>query len=112
MGVNVEQAVSGLREAGADALGSNCGNGLENMVEVARAFRACSDMPLAIQSNAGVPVAGSGPLVYPETPQFMAARSADLLAAGVSIIGGCCGTTPAHTRALRAMIDAAGDQRM
>ncbi|MHC4210850.1 MAG: homocysteine S-methyltransferase family protein [Planctomycetota bacterium] len=112
MGVNVEQAALGLREAGADALGSNCGNGIENMIEVARAFRACSDMPLAIQSNAGVPVAGSGALVYPETPRFMADRAVDLLAAGVTIIGGCCGTTPAHTKALRAMIDAAGDQRM
>jgi 5-methyltetrahydrofolate--homocysteine methyltransferase len=112
MGVSVEQAALGLREAGADALGSNCGNGIENMIEVARAFRACSDMPLAIQSNAGVPETAGGAPVYPETPEFMAARSRDLLAAGVSIVGGCCGTTPAHTKALRAMIDTAGDQRM
>jgi 5-methyltetrahydrofolate--homocysteine methyltransferase len=106
MGVSVEQAASGLREAGADAIGSNCGNGIERMVEIARAFRGCSEMPLAIQSNAGVPDASSGAAVYPETPQFMATHAANLPAAGVSIIGGCCGTTPDHTKALRAVIDA------
>jgi 5-methyltetrahydrofolate--homocysteine methyltransferase len=106
MGVSVDRAARGLREAGADAIGSNCGNGLEKMIEVARAFRECSDMPLAIQSNAGVPVIRGGAAVYAETPEFMAARTAELLAAGVSIIGGCCGTTPAHTKALRAVIDA------
>ena len=106
MGVSVEQAVSGLREAGADAIGSNCGNGIEKMVEIAAAFRGCSKMPLVIQSNAGLPVADGGAVVYPETPEFMAARSKDLLAAGVSLIGGCCGTTPQHTRAMRAVIEA------
>jgi 5-methyltetrahydrofolate--homocysteine methyltransferase len=106
MGVSVEQAARGLREAGADAIGSNCGNGIDKMVEIAAAFRGCSEMPLVIQSNAGLPVADGGSIVYPETPEFMAGRSTDLLAAGVSIIGGCCGTTPAHTKALRAVIDA------
>ncbi|MHC4427487.1 MAG: homocysteine S-methyltransferase family protein [Planctomycetota bacterium] len=106
MGVSVEKAASGLREAGADAIGSNCGNGIDTMVEIAAAFRECSEMPLIIQSNAGLPVADGGAVVYPETPEFMAARCADLLSAGVSIIGGCCGTTPEHTRALRAVIDA------
>jgi 5-methyltetrahydrofolate--homocysteine methyltransferase len=107
MGVSVDQAARALGEAGADAIGSNCGNGIDNMIEVARAFRGCSDMPLAIQSNAGVPDTSSGAAVYTETPEFMARRAVELLAAGVSIIGGCCGTTPAHTKALRAMIDAA-----
>jgi 5-methyltetrahydrofolate--homocysteine methyltransferase len=106
MGVSVEQAARGLREAGADAIGSNCGNGIDRMVEIAVAFRECSEMPLVIQSNAGLPIADGGAVVYPETPQFMAARGEDLLAAGVSIIGGCCGTTPEHTRAMRKVLDA------
>jgi 5-methyltetrahydrofolate--homocysteine methyltransferase len=106
MAVSVEQAASGLREAGADAIGSNCGNGIDKMVEIAAAFRACSRMPLVIQSNAGLPVADGDAVVYPETPEFMAARGKGLLAAGVSLIGGCCGTTPQHTRAFRAVIDA------
>ncbi|MHC4220095.1 MAG: homocysteine S-methyltransferase family protein [Planctomycetota bacterium] len=108
MGVSVEQAAAGLSEAGADVIGSNCGNGIEAMVEIARAFREHTDLPLAIQSNAGLPDTSSGTTVYPETPQFMATRFPDLLAAGVSIIGGCCGTTPAHTRAFRAVIDREG----
>jgi 5-methyltetrahydrofolate--homocysteine methyltransferase len=106
MGVSVEQAATGLRAAGADAVGSNCGNGIEKMVEIARAFRDATDLPLVIQSNAGLPDTSTGTAVYPETPEFMAARIPDLLAAGVSIIGGCCGTTPAHIRAFRAAIDA------
>ncbi|MHC4614317.1 MAG: homocysteine S-methyltransferase family protein [Planctomycetota bacterium] len=106
MGVSVEQAAFGLREAGADAVGSNCGNGIDTMVEIAAAFRECSELPLIIQSNAGLPVADGGAVVYPETPEFMAARCADLLSAGVTLIGGCCGTTPDHTRDLRAVIDA------
>jgi 5-methyltetrahydrofolate--homocysteine methyltransferase len=105
MGVTVEQAASGLRKAGADAIGSNCGSGVEAMLEIATAFRRCSDLPLIIQSNAGLPGTDGGAAVYAESPQFMAAKSVDLLAAGVSIIGGCCGTTPDHTGALRAMID-------
>jgi 5-methyltetrahydrofolate--homocysteine methyltransferase len=112
MGFSVRQAADGLREAGADAIGSNCGNGIEAMDEVAREFRACSGMPLAILANAGLPHPGPGRLVYPESPEFTAARAAGLLALGVTIIGGCCGTTPAHTKALRAMIDAAVDQRI
>jgi 5-methyltetrahydrofolate--homocysteine methyltransferase len=87
-------------------MGVSVENGIDKMVEIAAAFRGCSEMPLVIQSNAGLPVADGGSIVYPETPEFMAGRSTDLLAAGVSIIGGCCGTTPAHTKALRAVIDA------
>ena len=112
MGFSVQQIADGLREAGADAIGSNCGNGIEAVDEVARAFRKCSGMPIAIQANAGLPLMRGGTPVYPETPEFTAARAADLLGLGVSIIGGCCGTTPAHTKALRAMFDAAGAQRM
>jgi 5-methyltetrahydrofolate--homocysteine methyltransferase len=105
MGVSVEDAAGGLAAAGADVVGSNCGNGIENMVKIAREFRACTDLPLIIQSNAGLPATVVGELVYPETPEFMAARVKDFLDGGVSIIGGCCGTTPEHIRAIRAAVD-------
>ena len=109
MGVDIEKAAAGLQEAGADVIGSNCGNGIENMIKIARAFRACSDLPLIIQSSAGLPVTKDGQVVYPETPAFMAEKAKELIEAGVAIIGGCCGTTPEHIRAMRMTVDSAGE---
>jgi len=105
MGVTVEHAVVGLLEAGADVVGSNCGNGIEKMIEVAREFRKHTDRPILIQSNAGVPELKQGQVVYRESPDFMANQASALLDIGVSIIGGCCGTTPDHIRSLRATVD-------
>ena len=104
MGVSVAQAIRGLSEAGADILGSNCGNGSAAMVAIAGDFKALTGRPIAIQPNAGLPEPRDGSLVYPETPGFMAEQARGLLAAGVAIIGGCCGTTPAHIRALREVV--------
>jgi len=106
MGITVEQAVKGLEAAGADVVGSNCGNGIENMVSIARECRKFTKLPIIIQSNAGIPELEGDMAVYPETPEFLADRVQDLLGAGVSIIGGCCGTTPAHIRAIRKTVDA------
>ena len=105
MGVSIEQAARGLAEAGADIVGSNCGNGSAVMVEIAREFRARTQLPVAIQPNAGLPTMRGGAVVYPEGPAAMAESARALLAAGVAIIGGCCGTTPEHVRALRAVVD-------
>ncbi|MGD2111583.1 MAG: homocysteine S-methyltransferase family protein [Phycisphaerae bacterium] len=101
MGTTVQQAVDGLTEAGADVIGSNCGNGIEKMVQLAAEFRNCCDRPLIIQSNAGLPETKDGKLVYNESPAFMAENARKLLEVGVSIIGGCCGTTPEHIAAIR-----------
>jgi 5-methyltetrahydrofolate--homocysteine methyltransferase len=105
MGVTVEQAAHGLAEAGADAVGSNCGNGIETMVEVARAFVAATDKPVIIQSNAGLPELIEGQLAYAEDPTFTVQYARALVELGVAVIGGCCGTTPEHIAALRALID-------
>ena len=105
MGVDTATAASGLAEAGADVVGSNCGNGIQKMIEIAKEFRKHSDLPLIIQSNAGLPKLQNGVPVYGETPEFMADRARELIAAGVSIIGGCCGTTPEHIRAIRKVVD-------
>jgi 5-methyltetrahydrofolate--homocysteine methyltransferase len=100
MGVDVPTAVERLTGDGATGVGSNCGNGSETMVEVARAFKRFTDGPVIIQSNAGLPVHQGGRVVYPETPEFMAQRAQQLVDLGVAIVGGCCGTTPAHIRAI------------
>jgi 5-methyltetrahydrofolate--homocysteine methyltransferase len=107
IGVTVPAAAAGLEQAGADAVGSNCGNGVEHMIAIAREFRAASRLPVVIQPNAGLPRAVGGRTVYDETPEFLAEKARELVALGVSIIGGCCGTTPEHIRTLRAMVDAA-----
>ena len=101
MGTSVEQAVRDLTEAGADIIGSNCGNGIENMVKVAGEFRKHSSKPLIIRSNAGNPQLVNGVSVFPESPEFMADHCAGLMKAGVKIIGGCCGTTPEYIAAFR-----------
>jgi len=101
MGVDVPAAVEGLLEAGANLVGSNCGNGIENMISIARECRACTDAPMLIQSNAGLPELVDGEAVYGETPEFMAEGAVELRMLGVQVIGGCCGTTPEHIRAIR-----------
>ena len=105
MGVDIAAAVSGLVEAGANVIGSNCGNGIDKMVEIARVFRDTTDQPLIIQSNAGLPETEDGKVVYREAPAFMAERVGELLEIGVSVVGGCCGTTPDHIRAFRSAAD-------
>jgi 5-methyltetrahydrofolate--homocysteine methyltransferase len=104
MGVSIPAAARGLQAAGADIIGSNCGFGIDTMIDIAREFKQHAGVPVAIQANAGLPITRNGATVYPETPEDTAARAPELLAAGVQIIGGCCGTTPAHIRALRALI--------
>ena len=106
MGVTIEETVRDLEAAGADIVGSNCGNGMENMILIAGEFKKFTKLPIIIQSNAGIPELIEGKAVYPESPEFMAEKSKELLAAGVSIVGGCCGTTPEHIRAIRHEVDA------
>jgi len=106
MGTGIEEAAEGLIDAGADIIGSNCGNGIQNMIKIAAGFREITGMPLLIQSNAGLPELNNGALVYAETPGFMAGKSRMLMDLGVNIIGGCCGTNPEHIKELRKTLDA------
>jgi 5-methyltetrahydrofolate--homocysteine methyltransferase len=105
MGASVKEVARGLERVGADIIGSNCGKGIENMVRIARQFKACSRLPIIIQSNAGIPQMQGDKPTWPETPEFMAEKAKELVSLGVSIIGGCCGTTPEHVRAIRNVID-------
>jgi 5-methyltetrahydrofolate--homocysteine methyltransferase len=105
MGVTIEKACRELQKAGADLIGSNCGNGSLQMITIAKEFKKFTSLPLLIQANAGLPELRAGQVHYPETPEYMAEMSRELIKAGVSVIGGCCGTTPEHTRAMRKIVD-------
>ena len=104
MGVTPEAGLDGMLQEGADVVGTNCGNGIELMVELAGQMRAHTDRYLLVHSNAGIPRIESGDIVYPETPEFMAERFMKLRDLGVNIIGGCCGTGPDHIRALHSAL--------
>ena len=105
MGNSVEQAVKGLADVGADIVGSNCGNGVDKMIEIAAEIRRHTHGPILIQSNAGLPELDGDRVVYPETPAAMATGCRQLLDVGVNIVGGCCGTTPEHVAAIRDLVD-------
>lgn len=101
MGTTIEQAIRQATSAGVDIVGSNCGNGIVNMIAIAEEFMKNTTLPVLIQSNAGLPALKDGAPWYPDSPGFMAEQSRLLKQIGVKIIGGCCGTTPAHIAAMR-----------
>jgi 5-methyltetrahydrofolate--homocysteine methyltransferase len=105
MGTDIATAATELEHAGADIIGSNCGNGIENMIAIAEEFKQKSKLPIIIQSNAGMPEIKGNRAMYPETPRFMAERVKKLVSLGVSIIGGCCGTTPEHITAIKRAVE-------
>jgi 5-methyltetrahydrofolate--homocysteine methyltransferase len=105
MGISIEKAVEGLTGSGADIIGSNCGHGIDNMIEIAKQIKKISDRPIMIQSNAGLPENKGNELVYPESSSYFAEKTIELIEAGVSIIGGCCGTTPEHIKAIRKVVN-------
>ncbi len=105
MGTSIEEAGDGLISEGANIVGSNCGNGIENMIKIAADFKKVTNVPILIQSNAGLPTIEGVDVVYKESPQFMADKAKILLDLGVTIIGGCCGTTPEHIKEIRAVVE-------
>ncbi len=107
MGVSPAEMASAMLEAGADIIGTNCGNGSERMIEIVREIRAAApNAPILVHANAGMPVNVDGVDTFPETAEDMAGHVTGLIEAGAGIIGGCCGTTPDHIRAIRAAVDA------
>jgi 5-methyltetrahydrofolate--homocysteine methyltransferase len=93
---------------GIAALGVNCGRdiSMDDIIEIIRRYRQVTDLPLFARPNAGTPRRVGKRWVYPHTPQQMAAKLPELLAAGVSMVGGCCGTTPEHIAAFRPIVKA------
>ena len=93
-----------LVDAGADIIGTNCGNGADVMLELIKRIRPLTDKPILVHSNAGIPSIEHGVVVYPETAEFMAPRFKEMVEMGANIVGGCCGTTPGHLAACAAAV--------
>jgi 5-methyltetrahydrofolate--homocysteine methyltransferase len=105
MGVSPAEMVNKVKEAGASIIGSNCGNGLDQMIDVVREIRMVDKTtPVLIHANAGRPVLKDGKTCFLETPEMMASKINELIQSGANIIGGCCGTTPEHIRALAKVV--------
>ncbi len=100
MGVTPAQAAAALLDAGADVVGANCEITAEEMPALVAELRAATDAPLVMQPNAGQPHLVEGHTVYGETPERFASFMPAIVAAGASIVGGCCGTTPEYIVAL------------
>ncbi len=91
----------------AAALGVNCGRGLipDDFLQIIRRYHSLTDLPLFVRPNAGTPHRLDNHWVYPETATTLAAWLPSLLEAGVSMVGGCCGTTPEHIAAFRSLVE-------
>lgn len=90
-----------MRNMGVDAVGVNCGAGPEQMLLVAERLLAACDLPIFAEPNAGLPELVDGQSVFRLGPDAFAEKTALFAARGVQVLGGCCGTTPAHITALR-----------
>ncbi len=108
MGIAPETAAVHLAAIGVDVLALNCGTGVDMAVaeRIITAYKESAECFTMAQPNAGLPVLENFKAVYKQTPEDMVASLDDLLAAGVNIVGGCCGSTPAHIRAMRRNVDA------
>ena len=101
MGATPERVARELTDAGADVIGANCGVGIERYVPVCRRLKAATDRPVWIKANAGLPAMVDGQIIYQTTPEMFASHVPELVQAGASFIGGCCGTSPAFIRAVK-----------
>ena len=105
LGTPPEAAAVTLDALGVEVVGSNCGLGIDGIYQILEKMRTVTSLPLIAQANAGLPLLRDGVTVFPGTPAEMTAYHQRLIELGVRIIGGCCGTTPAHIRAIRAVLD-------
>ena len=109
-GTSFAAAAAALAAAGVDAIGVNCGAGPVACLDALESLGAPGpdDPPRSIMPNAGLPQRLEGRFVYAAGADYFAAMTPAMLAAGARIVGGCCGTTPAHVAAMRAVLDAGG----
>jgi 5-methyltetrahydrofolate--homocysteine methyltransferase len=108
MGVSPEAAAERLAELGVDVFALNCGTNVDMAVaaEIVAAYKETADCLTMAQPNAGLPVLENFRAVYKQTPEEMVSPLDGLLSAGVNMVGGCCGSTPDHIRAIRSRVDA------
>lgn len=105
-GTSPEDAARYMEQWGADAVGCNCSEGPAIVLAVVERMRAVTKLPLAAMPNAGMPKAVDGRHLYLTSPEYMASFAKRLVKAGARFVGGCCGTTPQHTRAMRGALRA------
>jgi len=110
LGTPPDVAVTVLEAAGADVIGANCSLGPEGLYEVAKVMFRVANVPLIFQPNAGLPVLEFGKTVYPAGPDVLADYAGRFIQMGAGIIGSCCGSTPAHTRAMAEKARMAGER--
>jgi 5-methyltetrahydrofolate--homocysteine methyltransferase len=105
MGVSPTDMVNVLVSAGAHIIGANCGNGIGGMIEITKEIRSIDKtIPVLIHANAGMPQYKDGQTIFPESPEMMAGYVHQLVNAGANIVGGCCGTTPAHIQEMAKVV--------
>ena len=105
-GSSPQHAATLLTELGAGAIGVNCSTGPTTVLTAIEAMRAATTLPLAAMPNAGMPRAVEGRNIYLCSPEYMASFARKAIAAGAQVVGGCCGTTPNHIRAMRSAMRA------
>lgn len=105
MGAKAEDCASALEEAGADAVGCNCGAGIATILPAVVALRANTKLPLWVKPNAGLPELENNQVVYRQAPDEFGHHVPALLEAGANIIGGCCGTGPEHIKRVAALVE-------
>jgi homocysteine S-methyltransferase len=107
-GATPADVVGALRDLHVDVLGVNCGSGPQAALDAIQQMRPLTNTPLSAMPNAGHPTTQGGRQIYVSTPEYFADYARRFAEAGVSIIGGCCGTTPAHVAAMRAVLPRSG----
>ena len=105
-GSDPETFAAKLTDWGADVIGCNCSIGPVAMLDAIERVRAVSSLPLAAQPNAGMPRSVEGRNIYLCSPEYMASYARKFVAAGVRLVGGCCGTTPDHIRTMKSALRA------
>jgi methionine synthase / methylenetetrahydrofolate reductase(NADPH) len=103
-GSDPQTFVAKLEEWGADVIGCNCSVGPVAMLDAMERVRAATTLPLAAQPNAGIPRSVEGRNIYLCSPEYMASYARKFVAAGVRLVGGCCGTTAEHIRVMKAAL--------
>ena len=102
-GGDVPSVVALLEGLRVDALGINCGMGPEQMLPILKEIASCTSLPIVVKPNAGLPKQKNGQTYYDITPEKFSLALKELVKAGACVIGGCCGTTPEHIRAMVSM---------
>ena len=103
-GNSPKQIAEVLSQQPVDVIGLNCSIGPKETLDVIQQLRAATSLPVSAQPNAGNPQSVEGRTIYMTTPEYMAEFASRMIRSGVNMIGGCCGTSPAHIKAIRSAV--------